>query len=150
MAFEAQWKRHVGKVSATLRFFCVEVHPDELTKLLGIQPTETSYDHSPAMFTSSGLQGGKNCGLWSYDTSGLLGSHEISEHLRHLLKLFLPLKSRIEELRPRPWIRIDIHWESTIAGIAGPHIQPDCLVGLGELGATLDIRVTKIDDIDDA
>jgi hypothetical protein len=147
MPFNAEWKRHVGKVSATLRLFCPEKHPDDLTKILGIQPTDTGYDHTPATFTPSGLQGGQDCGMWCYDTSGSVSSPELSEHLRHLTKLFLPLKSRIEELRPRVWISVFVYWESTIAGIAGPTIGPDCLAGLAELGATLDICVAKIDEL---
>jgi len=43
MSLEPQWERHVGNVSATLNLFCLEKHPDELTEVLGIEPTSKSF-----------------------------------------------------------------------------------------------------------
>ncbi len=150
MPFQPQWTRHVGKVSATLRFFCPGITKEQLTGSLGVEPTLAQTAYEPATFGPGGLKGAQDCTLWSYDTANKVSSSNINEHLRHLLTVFLPLKSRIEELRPPPHIFASVYWESTIAGIAGPRIDPRCISGLAELGAGLDITVAKIDAVEDA
>jgi hypothetical protein len=146
MPLEPQWKRHVGRVSATLELLCFETHQDAVTEALGIKPTSAQTAHEAAAFTSSGLIGAKDAALWCYDTASRVSSSALSDHLRHLLGVFLPIKSRIEELRPHPHVRVRVYWESTMAGIAGPEIDAECISGLASLGATLDIRVAKIDE----
>ena len=147
MSAKPQWKTHVGRVSATLILICMEKHPDEVTEELGIRPTDKSHSRMPASFTPSGLQGAKDCAMWRYCSRTQVASTDPNEHLRHLLSLFLPLQSRIEELRPRPCIRVEIYWESMLAGPAGPQIDGKCVAGLAKLGASLDIRVVKIETL---
>jgi hypothetical protein len=150
MALQAQWKRHVGKVSATVRFFSPGMGGTQLTEVLGVEPTLAQTAHEPAIFGPWGLKGADDCTFWSYDTATKVSSSDLNEHLRHLLTVFLPLKSRIEELRPPPHISVSVYWESTIAGIAGPQIDAACIAGLAALGAGLQIKVAKIDEIQDA
>ena len=143
------WKRHVGKVSATLTLLCPDAKPDELTAILGIQPTHTDLTHHPTTFTPTGLKGARDYALWRYDSASQVSSPDINEHLKHLLTLFLSLKSRIEEMRPRPGVMVSIYWESIVASTAGPQVDRECIAGLAELGASLDIHVVEIDKVDE-
>jgi len=147
MPFEPKWERHVGKVSATLVLGCPEMNSDEVSEILGIQPTFSNTCHENVTFSPGGVIGGKECLTWGYGTSSHISSTDINEHLRHLLTIFLPLKGRIEELRPQPFILVHIYWESTIA--SGPHIDARYIAGLAELGANLEIHVLKIDKVDE-
>jgi hypothetical protein len=150
MAFQEQWKRHVGRVSVTARFFCPGISGEDITAALGVEPTLAQTAHEPATFGPAGLKGAQDYTLWSYDTATKVSSSNLNEHLRHLLTVFLPLKSRIEELRPLPRISVSVYWESTIAGIAGPQIDAECISGLAALGARMEIKVAKIDESEDA
>src|SRR5687767_12130314 len=99
MPSEPQWQRHVGMVSAILMLGCPEMNADEVTAVLGIQPTFSDTLQEDITFSPSGAFGGKECATWEYGTAERVSSTDINEHLRHLLLVFLPLKSRIEELR---------------------------------------------------
>ncbi len=123
---------------------------EQVTEALGIEPTEAQTAHEPANFGPCGVAGGQECTLWSYRTSSRVSSSDINDHLGHLLNVFLPLKSRIEDLRPIPCFSVSIYWESTIAGVAGPQINARCVCGLAGLGASLEIKVAKIEMVEDA
>ncbi len=146
MEYQPQWKRHVGKVSATARIYCIDMTAEQITEALGVKPTRAQTAHE----RPGGLKGARDVTLWSYDTSSEIASTVLNEHLRHLLGVFLPVKSRIEELRPLPHVSVSIYWESTIAGFAGPEIDAQCLSGLAALGASLQIKVAKIEEVKDA
>jgi hypothetical protein len=149
-ASQPEWIRHVGKVSATLQLYCARISGKELTEALGVQPTLAQTAHERAAFGPCGLTGAEDYTLWSYDTSTKVTAADVNEHLRHLLGVFLPIRSRIEELRPSPRILVCVYWESTMAGVAGPQIDAECISGLASLGASLHIKVAKIDKVGDS
>lgn len=143
MEFQSQWTRHVGKVAATARFFCLDLTADQMTEALGLQPTNTQTAHEIPW----DMKGVRRATLWNYDSSSKIASADLNEHVKHLLDVFLPLKSRIEEMRPVPHLTVCTYWESTIAGVAGPHLDAKCISGLAELGASLEIKVAKIEEV---
>ncbi len=142
-------KPHAGTVSAALTFVGYEMRPDEFTALLGVQPSFVSVSQLPAKFNSGGICRGRDCGLWSYDTAGLLPSRDIGEHIRHLIRSFRPLKNRIEEVSPRPNAFVHLRCEPIFAtqGLS-PCIDADCVAGLAELGATLTVELIKNGEVD--
>jgi hypothetical protein len=142
MPNEPQWTRHVGNVSATLQLLCPELSGEQITEALDVEPTETS--------PIQDLETRKSGCMWCYDSSSHISSTDASEHVRHLLKTFLPIKSRLEDMRPPPHAIVRMHWESTIVGLAGPQIEADCITGLATLGASLLIDVVKIEEVDRA
>lgn len=146
MHSQPQWKRHVGKVAVTLRLSCFGMTAEHITEALGIEPTRAQTAHEPAHFGPWGLNGALDCTLWSYDTSSRVASSDVNEHIKHLVEVFLPLKSRIEELRPIPHISVSIYWESILAGIAGPQLNAQCVSGLATLGGSVEIKVVKIEE----
>jgi len=71
----------------------------------------------------------------------------VTDHIQHLLSLFLPIKSRIEEIRPLPRINVSVHWECSafgVKGLTGPQFNVDDLRGVAELGAKLEVKVIMI------
>ena len=100
-------------ISATLTLVGYDVRPEDVTSILGVQPSSTDVTHLPASFHGSAVCGGRDCGMWSYETAAVIADSDVGEHLRHLLRLFRPLRSRIEEFNPR--LRVFIHLRSKSA-----------------------------------
>ncbi len=142
MAAFGESKRFVGKVSATLEVRCFERECASITELLQIQPTEASPlevtggpDHPLAW---------RNGCVWCYDSAHRVHSTNVSEHIQHLLALFLPMKSRLEDMRPLPKVNISVCWECSafgVTGLAGPQLSAHDLRGIAELGASLEVKV---------
>ena len=140
-----QSQRFVGKVSATLELRCLEHGCANITELLGIAPTEASPlevagspDHPLAWMNGC---------YWCYDSASRINSTKVSDHIRHLSSMFLPIKSQIEELRPIPQIKISVYWECSnlgVSGLTGPQFSPNDLKALAELGASLEVKVIAI------
>jgi hypothetical protein len=119
---------------------------EQVTEALGVKPTDAQTAHERPV----GVKGVRDATLWSYESSSKITSSDLNDHVKHLLDVFLPLKSRIEELRPPPHIMVCTYWESTIAGVAGPQLDAKCISGLARLGASLEIKVAKIEEVKDA
>jgi hypothetical protein len=86
--------------------------------------------------------------VWHYDSAAKVTSTNVSDHVHHLLSLFLPIKSRIEELRPPPRINISVYWQCSsfgVQGLTGPQFNTDDLRGMTELGARLEVKVIVIE-----
>ncbi len=148
MSPSGQWQRFVGKVSATLELTCFDYDCSHVTDLLELQPTWTSLleiDRSPQHAAPW-----KTGCAWHYDSASRLSSTKVSDHVQHLLSLFLPIKSRMEEMRPPPRIKISVHWECSafgVTGLTGPQFNADDLKGMAELGAQLEVKVIEKNEI---
>ena len=82
----------------------------------------------------------------SYEESGAFAAQPIT-----LLNLFLPLQSRIEEMRPIPRLKVSVYWECkpvALRGVAGPEFTPEDLRGIVELGAHLQVKVIETNEIE--
>ena len=145
MTFPGQSQRFIGKVSAILQLICVDYECSSVTELLGIQPTSTS--PSRVCESSQWPVAWKTGCTWHYDSASRISSTAVSDHIQHLLSLFLPIKRQIEEMRPPPWINISVHWECSAFGVAGwtgPEFSAADLKGIVELGARLEVKVILI------
>jgi hypothetical protein len=148
MSPPGQMQRFVGKVSATLELTCFDYECSTVTELLQLQPTWTSPlevfgpPHQPPPW--------KNGCAWHYDSGSIISSTNVSDHIQHLLSLFLPIKSRLEEMRPPPRIKVSLHWECTAFGVTGetgPQFEAKDLKGMAELGAWLEVKVIQKNEI---
>lgn len=131
------------KVSASLTFVGFGMRPEALTESLGIRPSFTDVSY----VARCGSNRKEECGLWSYDTSTCLSSPDVREHIEHLLHLFRPLKSRIEETRPPPNVFVQVRCEpiSIMRPAMAPRIDADHIAGLADLRAALTVELlTKI------
>src|SRR5205085_7761667 len=118
-----------------------------ITDVLQIQPTEAlplevagGPDHPLAW---------RNGCVWYYDSSSKISSTNVSDHVQHLLALFLPIKSRMEEMRPLPRINISVSWECShfgVTGSTGPLLSAKDLRGIAELGASFEVRVILVEE----
>ncbi len=131
----------VEKVSASLTFVGFGMRPDELTGSLGIQPSFT--DVSYVTRCETGRK--EECGLWSYDTAANVASRDVGEHIEHLLDLFRPLMSRIDEKTPRPNVFLHVKCEATsiMRPLVAPRIGPDHVAGIAGLGAALQVELLE-------
>jgi hypothetical protein len=148
MSAPGHLQRFVGKVSATLELTCHDYECSSVTELLQIQPTSTS------PLELSGSPGHpapwKTGCAWHYDSASKISSTKVSDHVQHLLSLFLPIKSRMEEMRPPPHINISVRWECTdfgVKGLTGPEFKSKDVKGMAELGARLVLKVIQKDEI---
>jgi hypothetical protein len=112
------------RVSATLQLLGFDVEAEEFSENLGLKPT----------FVRKGV--------WCYETKPFVSSRNVNEHLRYLLRLFLPVKSKIEDLRPNVTVTVCIHWETNMtAGGGGPIVDNECILGLAQLEASVSFEV---------
>jgi hypothetical protein len=128
-------------VNTSVSFSLVQfgMQPQAVTKDLGVEPTYT--DVSYVTRCASGRK--EECGLWSYDTAGAVKSKELREHLEHLLNLFRPLRSQLEEIRPRPNVIVEVRCEaqSMLRPLRLPPLEPRHVGGIAELGAALKVSL---------
>jgi hypothetical protein len=141
-------ERIIGKVSATLEMTCLELESSSITELLEIQPTWTS---PVEMFGSPQFPLARKTGCaWHYDSASQVTSPNVSNHIQHLLSRFIPIKSRIDEMRPIPRLRVSVYWECkpvALEGLAGPDFTIEDLRGIVVLGAQLHVRVIETNEL---
>jgi hypothetical protein len=111
------------------------MRPEAVTESLQIQASST--DVSPVRNCRTNRK--EECGLWSYDSAQHLSSPDVREHLEHLLTVFRPLKSRLEEIVPRP--NLFVHLRSAPINRRLPRIEARHIASLAELGAALTVEV---------
>jgi len=115
------------------------MRPEAVTEGLGVEPTCT--DVSYVRRCGTGRK--EECGLWSYDTAEAVKSRDVREHLEHLLSVFRPLRSRLEEIRPRPNVIVEVRCEaeSMLRPLRLPPLEPRHVEGIAELGAALKVAL---------
>lgn len=128
---------------------CFGHEASSVTELLQVQPTWTS----PLTFAGSPTPApawAKSGCVWHFDSASSVSSTKVSDHVQHLLAIFLPIKSRLEEMWPRPRIKVSVYWECTafgVSGLTGPQLEATDLKGLAELGVFLEVKVIAKDAI---
>lgn len=123
---------------ALLRIVGPNVDPDELTRSLGIQPTQSVKVGS---VHPNGTKPRKE-GIWGLSTEGELSSTELEDHIRLLLDR---LKSTFKDHIPAG-ARSEIHcvWRSA-TGHGGPVISSSTLARVS--GANLDLDFDFYSDV---
>ena len=83
--------------------------------------------------------------MWCYDTSQHVSGDEIEEHLAHLISIFRPLKTQIEEIRPRPNIFVHLRCRpaSRLRPMVTPRLEARHVAAIAELGAALTIELIE-------
>jgi hypothetical protein len=123
MLSELHWKPFAKRVSITLQLLAFDVETDEFSHALGLKPTHVSR------------------GVWCYETKAFVSSADENEHLRYLLRLFLPIKGKIGELAPNAQVIVSIQREGDHVGTGeGCFIHCDCVHGLAQLGAAISFK----------
>ena len=129
--------------SVSLTFVGFGMRPEAVTENLGIEPTQTDV----SFVRRCGTERKEECGLWSWDSGRCVSSRDIGEHIEHLIGLFRPLKSRIEEIRPRPnvFVRVRCIPISVLRPFCftAPRIDARHIAAIAELGAALTVELLK-------
>lgn len=114
---------------STLRIFSDDLVPDEITRLLNIEPTET---FRKGESHSKGRLQRKTNG-WFYSTRTLSASKDTRRHIDLILTALDGRDSAIKTLCERG-CKLDItsYWVST--GQGGPWLMPQQMLKLGSLG----------------
>lgn len=76
------------KAFATLRFAGDRLDPDQISRILNIQPTKSSRKSDNP----------KQSGIWYLSTDKFIPGNELPHHIEFLLSLFLPSPGNVERL----------------------------------------------------
>lgn len=118
-----------ARTYSTLRVFSDDLAPDEITKLLQIQPTKAF--RKGDSHTRGRLH--RKANGWFYCTKEMSASKDTRRHIDLILKAFDKKVACIKKLH-RAGCKIDItsYWVST--GQGGPLLMPQQMLSLGALG----------------
>lgn len=102
------------KTNVMFRIVGDEIDPDEITKLLGIQPTR-SFAKDEEYNSKSGQVLQRPIGHWSICSEGLVNSTSTEKHARYLLNILEPSIDAVGKYRNNPNFRTSIifWWEAT-------------------------------------
>jgi len=117
-----------AKTYSTLRVFANEINPMEITKTLGISPTES---FQKGELHSKGLS--RKANGWFYSTAKLTQSKDTRRHIDLILSALDRKEEAIEVLHQKG-CKLDItsYWVSH--GQGGPALWPHQMIKLGTLG----------------
>jgi hypothetical protein len=114
---------------STLRIFSDELAPDEITKILQIEPTDSFRKGD----SHSGGRLRRKANGWFYSTEKRCDSKDTRRHIDMVLTALEGKLSAVEKIQNRG-CKIDItsYWVST--GQGGPWLMPAQMLSLGKLG----------------
>jgi len=120
------------------------MEPDQITEIVGLTPTEVdTRQRSQSPPARLDLQPGEYC-VWSFSTESICISRDINEHLRLLVRTFIPLRRRLEQIEPEPSMLVLAHWESLMCGCGpGPELEPDVIAGLAQMNIKLAFEILQ-------
>lgn len=116
---------------ASFRLFGPDIHPDAITRVLGISPT---FQVAVGDITPKGTRP-RTEGIWSISTKGLLQSTNLEAHIAVLLDR-LPTDLR-DHVPAGSRCEIACYWLSA-TGQGGPTLSSAVLARLGAAGIALD------------
>jgi len=141
MILSESYKSTILKVEASFCFEGFSEDPDEITNILGIQPSEC-FRKGEKQETKFGSEIEQKTNLWALDSS--TKSKDINVHLRQLLA---QLEGK-ETLIKSSWNpSFSILWEGNYlyAG-SGPFFEKDVIRGIAKIGADLWQDIYQIDE----
>lgn len=123
---------------ATLRIFGPHLDPAEVTRLLGLGPTNSHRAGDPRPKGGAPYREG----LWSLCTEGSLDSSDLDEHLRHLLERFEGASPQLRVLLAQSTLRGDVFcFLLRDRADGGPTISSGVQEALGHLGLPLALNI---------
>jgi len=113
---------------ATLRIFSKDIHPDEITKALGVLPTSTRPIEPESKYKNR-----RAFHCWAYTTEEASDSVKNIEHLESILKALDGKAEKMDILRKRDCdTDIFCYWDST--GQGGPVVTVELMEKLVKFG----------------
>ncbi len=118
---------------ATLRIYSGDKDPDEVSRVLGLEPTSLQrrggirnpHDHRPVRIKLNG---------WFLCSQGEVASRDSRRHLDWILERIGPLQDALGHLRDDgSQLRVSCYWLSS-SGHGGPVLSPEQMRKLADLG----------------
>jgi len=123
-----------SRTYVTLRIYCDQLQPDEVTEFLGILPSKTQIKGQNNQLRINKLYERNG---WFLTTKDILSSKDCRRHIDYLVDKILPIKSKLQSLIDSgSKIDISCFWESK-SGQGGPTLSKQQLLKLAELGVEL-------------
>jgi hypothetical protein len=119
MPTDPKWKTFGETISVTLQLIGFDVETVEFTESVGLEPTSVRRGH------------------WCYQSEQFVSSKNVNDHLQHLLRIFLPLKERLQRLQPSVAVVVCVNWRTNDPVGGALIIDSECISGLAQLGASL-------------
>ena len=116
---------------ATLRIFSDDVHPERITELLGISPTET-IPRDP----SGKYRVRREKHLWRLQSRGAVASRDNLEHIGWILGRIAGKRAALDELRSIG-CEIDVVNYFVSSGQGGPELDTPTIDALSQLGLSI-------------
>lgn len=121
-------------------------HPDELTKLLKIQPTAINVAGSSVKNSRGVIRNIKESG-WFLDTEQHVSSKDIREHLDWLIAKIMPHRSELKVVQEMNDVKMTVKcvWFSQF-GHSGPVLWPEQMRALADLDLECSFDVYFMND----
>ncbi|MFN0048345.1 MAG: DUF4279 domain-containing protein [Cytophagales bacterium] len=117
----------------TFRIYFDEIHPEEITKILQIEPNNFQVKGEPFHDSKKSKALAKLNG-WFLTSEELVNSKDSRRHLDYILDKILPVKEKIDNLvKKGATINLDCFW-ATEQGHGGPILSIEQINKLAEIG----------------
>jgi hypothetical protein len=135
---------------ATLLVYPKERHPDEITQLIGIEPTRCNVKGEEIINSIGRKRVTQNNG-WFLSSEGRVDSLDVRRHLDWLIAQLAPKVDILVEIQNIQGIKMAVvcAWYSR-SGHGGPTIWPEQMEALARLNLELSFDVYFLPDEDDA
>lgn len=128
-----------AKAFASLRLYGDELVPENISRLLRIEPSDSAAKGS--QFTSrSGKTRTARTGLWILSTEFHIESTNLEDHIEWLMDQMEPAGVIPTDLPGVSWGDVFCYWLSA-TGHGGPELSPDLLARLGKLRLKLGLDI---------
>ena len=125
--------------------FAIFSDSQDLQDLMGQIEVNADWSLPPAAstFDSTGsLRGFSRCGCWLVRSKDRIGSKDVNEHLRFLLRLLHPHRDMIKDTAKCGVAVFTVHWTGQAYPYdCGPAIAVDCVAGIAEPAAELTVTI---------
>ncbi|MBC9132008.1 DUF4279 domain-containing protein [Frischella sp. Ac48] len=131
---------------AALLIYPNDIHPDKITELLKIEPTQKNIIGTKSINRIGRIKEIKTSG-WFLSSKDYVISRDLREHLDWLLNKIAPCKEPLEKLQTNKNVTmgIDCVWRS-LAGHGGPVIWPEQMKIMCELNLECSFDIYFVND----
>lgn len=131
---------------ATLLIYSNDIHPDKITELLKIEPTQKNIIGTKSINRIGRIKEIKTSG-WFLSSKDDVISRDLRKHLDWLLNKIVPCKEALEKLQTNKNVTmgIDCVWRS-LAGHGGPVLWPEQMKIMCELNLECSFDIYFVND----
>ena len=135
------------RTTATLRIACGDMHPQQVTALLNVEPTHQTVRGEPMQFSSRAKSHVPRLNMWLLDSEGVILSKDLRRHLDWIIGKVRLHRDALFSLQQMPDVKMDVScvWWS-LHGDGGPTLWPEQMLGLAELNLEMSIAVASYGD----